>query len=140
MSDKIGNVLRINTESIKTQLLAHAPERAPDALPTYRRHTLFQRAHRELNPNTPATFGNEVSYRIPYDGDLVGRMWLAVTLPSVSAYVDAAITEAGGAADFVGPYWGYRNHLAYCLIDEVAVYLNGVLYDRQTGASMLFDT
>lgn len=80
----------------------------------YRRHTLFAMESIEQTFDGTADFGKKCTCTVSRNGDLVGAMWLEITLPDLWAYdispappggntVD--VTAAGLQKDPLGNYW-----------------------------------
>lgn len=93
----------------------------------YRRHTLFAMESIQQTFDGTADFGRKATCTVSRNGDLVGPMWLEITLPDLLAY-DISPTPADGNSmdvtavgtkDTVGNYWQtltsttYTNPIAY---------------------------
>jgi hypothetical protein len=81
----------------------------------YRRHTNFSMESIEQTFNGTADFGKKVSCTISRNGDLVSRMYLDVTLPTL---------EAG---------YGYVNYVGQALVKSVEVEIGGQRIDKHYG-------
>ena len=82
----------------------------------FRRHTLFAMESIEQTFDGPADFGKRVTTTISKNGDLVGAMWLEITLPDLYGYdivptppdgntVKVDSPTAGLFEDPMGNYW-----------------------------------
>lgn len=85
----------------------------------YRRHTLFAMESVQQTFDGTADFGRKATCTISKNGDLVGPVWLEVTLPDLLAYditpsppdgnaVDVSAAAAGLVRDDNGNYWQTR--------------------------------
>lgn len=96
----------------------------------YRRHTLFAMEAIQQTFDGTADFGRKATCTVSRNGDLVGPVWLEITLPDLLAYdisptppdgnsVDATSAAAGLHQDPVGNYWqslqagSYTNPVAF---------------------------
>lgn len=82
----------------------------------YRRHTLFAMESIQQTFDGTVGFGRKATCTIARNGDLVGPVWLEITLPDLLAYdisptpsdgnsLDATATTTGLFRDAVGNYW-----------------------------------
>jgi hypothetical protein len=94
----------------------------------YRRYTTFavesQRMYFEGSPD----FGQRISCTVPRIGDLLGAIFLVVTLPKL--YLDDGTTTSGGQEV------GYVNSIGHALIQEISIDIGEQQVDRQTGEWM----
>lgn len=65
----------------------------------YRRHTLFAMESIEGTFDGTADFGRKCTCQISRNGDLVGAVWLEITLPDLLAYDITPAPEAGNSVD-----------------------------------------
>ena len=88
----------------------------------YRRHTQFSvESNRMYFDGTP-DFGQKISCLVPRLGDLLGNLFLVVTLP--------ALTLPNGTPV------GYTNAIGHALIEEISVQIGSQEIDKQTGEWM----
>ena len=87
----------------------------------YRRHTNFSMEAIEQTFNGTADFGKRVTCTISRNGDLIHRVYLQVTLPSV---------ENGGVSS---AYFRWVNYVGLFLIKSVEVEIGGQRIDKQYG-------
>lgn len=87
----------------------------------YRRHTNFSMEAIEQTFNGTADFGKRVTCTISRNGDLIHRVYLQVTLPSV---------ENGGVSS---AYFRWVNYVGLFLIKAVEVEIGGQRIDKQYG-------
>jgi hypothetical protein len=88
----------------------------------YRRHSNFAMESIEQTFNGVANFGKRVTCTIARNGDLINKVYLQVTLPSVSY----------AAAD-AGTYFGWVRGVGKALIRQVEIEIGGQLIDRHYG-------
>jgi hypothetical protein len=90
----------------------------------YRRHSNFSMESIEQTFNGVANFGKRVTCTIARNGDLISKVYLQATLPSVSELdVSAAGADSFSWVPFIGQY----------LIKQVELEIGGQLIDRQYG-------
>ncbi len=89
----------------------------------YRRHTNFSMEAIEQTFNGTADFGKKVTCTISRNGDLIHRVYLQVTLPSV----DSASTGTSSA------YFRWVNYVGLFLVKSVEVEIGGQRIDKQYG-------
>jgi len=87
----------------------------------YRRHTNFSMEAIEQTFNGTADFGKRVTCTISRNGDLIHRVYLQVTLPSV---------ENGGVSS---AYFRWVNYVGLFIIKAVEVEIGGQRIDKQYG-------
>ena len=83
----------------------------------YRRHTNFAVESIEQTFNGTANFGRKVTALISRSGDLIGRVYLQATLPSIA--------DAGSLR--------WVDHVGHHLIKQVEVEIGGQRIDKQHG-------
>lgn len=88
----------------------------------YRRYTNFAIESQIIQFDTQPDFGRRVTCVIPKKGDLLGPMWLEVTLP--------AITDTNGTR------LSYPNSAGHALIQEISIDIGEQEIDKQTGEWM----
>jgi hypothetical protein len=89
----------------------------------YRRHSNFAMESIEQTFNGVANFGKRVTCTIARNGDLISRVYLQATLPSLGVNGDAAVTGAVSWVPYVGQF----------LIDSVEIEIGGQRIDKQYG-------
>ena len=85
----------------------------------YRRHTNFAMEAVQQTVNGTVALGNKVSCKIARNGDLLGRIWLEMTVPASTAMAD----------------WGSAR-IGHAVIDFVELEVGGQLIDKQYGEWM----
>lgn len=88
----------------------------------YRRHTNFAIEPQSMFFDGTPNFGQRITCEIPRRGDLLGRMFLEVTLPVVK--------------DTEGTVMSYTNSVGHALIEEITFEVGEQEIDRQTGEWM----
>lgn len=88
----------------------------------YRRHTNFATESMPMYFDGTPNFGQRISCLIPRRGDLLGRVYLDVTLPRIF--------------DSSGNLLSYTNSVGHALIQEIAFEVGEQEIDRQTGEWM----
>jgi hypothetical protein len=88
----------------------------------YRRHTNFATEAQPMYFDGTPNFGQRVTCLIPRRGDLLGRVYLDVTLPQIS--------------DTSGNILAYTNSVGHALISEISFEVGEQEIDRQTGEWM----
>jgi hypothetical protein len=88
----------------------------------YRRHTNFAIESMRMYFDGVATFGKRITCTIPKRGDLLGPLFLEVTLPLIT--------------DESGTYMSYVNSIGHALIQEVSIEIGEQEIDKQTGEWM----
>jgi hypothetical protein len=94
----------------------------------YKRHTSFAIESVIQEFNVRPNFGDRASVTVGNIGDLIGKTYLFVTLPSVPEFINA---ETGLKHDFNVFAWTKR--VGYSLIKRVEIEIGGQLIDRQYG-------
>lgn len=102
----------------------------------HRRHTLFATESIQQNLDGTADFGRKCTCQISRNGDLVGAVWLEVSLPDLAAYDITPTPAEGNSVDVtsaaVGLYKDPNGHYWQTLSN--GVYTNPVgFYDPATG-------
>lgn len=88
----------------------------------YRRYTNFAIESQAIYFDGNADFGKRITCKIPVKGDLLGSMYLEVTLPEVY------LTDGSLAA--------YVNSIGHALIEEISIDIGEQEIDKQTGEWM----
>jgi hypothetical protein len=88
----------------------------------YRRHTNFAIEPQAMYFDGTPNFGQRVSCLIPRRGDLLGRVYLDVTLPLIR--------------DVNGSVLSYTNSIGHALIQEISLEIGEQEIDKQTGEWM----
>jgi hypothetical protein len=86
----------------------------------YKRYTNFSTEPVQQNFNTPANFGSRVTCTISKTGDLINKMYLVVTLPSIPKL------EAPGVCKWV-------KNIGFALIKSIELEIGGILVDKHYG-------
>lgn len=103
----------------------------------YRRHTLFAMESIQQTFDGTADFGRKATCTVARNGDLVGAMWLEITLPDLLEYdisptptggntIDVTAATVGLIKDPVGNYWQTVNGNSYT--NPVSFVLDGTYY------------
>lgn len=88
----------------------------------YRRHTNFATESQPMYFDGTPNFGQRITCLIPRRGDLLGKVYLDVTLPQIR--------------DTNGNILSYTNSIGYALIQEITFEVGEQEIDRQTGEWM----
>ena len=88
----------------------------------YRRHTNFATESQPMYFDGTANFGQRITCLIPRRGDLLGRIYLDVTLPIIR--------------DTSGTVLSYTNSIGHALIQEISFEVGEQEIDKQTGEWM----
>jgi hypothetical protein len=88
----------------------------------YRRHTNFAIESMPMYFDGTPAFGQRITCLVPRRGDLLGQVYLQLTLP--------AIVDASGVA------LSYVNSIGHAIIEEISVEIGEQEIDRQTGEWM----
>jgi hypothetical protein len=88
----------------------------------YRRHTNFATESQPMYFDGTPNFGQRITCLIPRRGDLLGRVYLDVTLPQLR--------------DTSGNLLSYTNSVGHALIQEITFEVGEQEIDRQTGEWM----
>jgi Major capsid protein N-terminus/Large eukaryotic DNA virus major capsid protein len=88
----------------------------------YRRHTNFATESQPMYFDGTPNFGQRITCLIPRRGDLLGRVYLDVTLPQIK--------------DTSGNVLSYTNSIGHALIQEITFEVGEQEIDRQTGEWM----
>ena len=89
----------------------------------YRRHTNFSIEQQIINFDNQADFGRRLTCTLPRKGDLLGPLWLEITLPALTNSV-------------TGEPLSYTNAVAHALIQEISLEIGEQEIDKQTGEWM----
>jgi hypothetical protein len=88
----------------------------------YRRHTNFAVESQPMYFDGTPNFGQRITCLVPRRGDLLGRIYLDVTLPQIK--------------DTTGTPLSYTNAIGHALIQEITFEVGEQEIDRQTGEWM----
>jgi len=88
----------------------------------YRRHTNFSMENFEYDIFDGPSFGLRCAYQLSRNGDLMGKVYLKIIIPSVTP---------NGTSKFA---WTKR--LGHAIIDQIEIRIGGQLIDRQYGSWM----
>lgn len=94
----------------------------------YRRHTNFSIESVVQNFGSPVDFGETVTCLISKSGDLVGKIFLYVEIPSLPKFINP---ETGEEDKIKKIAW--VNNLGYALIKEISIEIGDQLIDKQYG-------
>ena len=92
----------------------------------YRRHTNFSIESIKQTFNGSANFGEEFSSTIQHNGDLISRMYLETTLPSIN--VSNGVTEGTSFKAF-----RWLNWIGHVLIKDTEIRIGGSKIDKHYG-------
>jgi len=103
----------------------------------YRRHTNFSMEAIEQTFNGQVDFGRKVTCTISRNGDLIHRVYLQVTLPSVTCGGQAT-TNDSGSVKYTTPTscsycFRWTNYVGHVLIRSVEVEIGGQRIDKHYG-------
>ena len=98
----------------------------------YRRYTNFSMEAIEQTFNGQADFGRKVTCTIYRNGDLIGRVYLQVTLPGVQCEGDGRelVADTGNSCSYC---FRWANYIGHVLIRAVDVEIGGQRIDRHYG-------
>jgi hypothetical protein len=101
----------------------------------YRRYTNFSMEAIEQTFNGTADFGKRVTCTISRNGDLIGRVYLQVTLPLVECPQNGGNAEGCDVGENACPNYCFRwvNYIGHALISNVQVEIGGQRIDQQYG-------
>ena len=114
----------------------------------YRRHTLFSMESIEQTFDGLPDFGRKCTCQISRNGDLVGPIWLEITLPDLLAYdvsptpadgnsVDLTASTTGLYADPRGNYWEARSDASGNVVySKPAAFFNATANAYHTAATI----
>lgn len=97
----------------------------------YRRHTNFAIESVIQNFSAPANFGEKVTCTLSHIGDLVGKMFLHIDLPSIPKFIDPVTGIENPFKKFA-----WVRSLGFAIIDRVVIEIGGKVIDRQYGEFM----
>jgi len=89
----------------------------------YRRHTNFSMDNKLLQIDGSTDFGQEITLKFQQNGDLVGDIYLEITLPSATSCFSALPTS----------YANWTNSIGFALIESAKLFVGGSLVDEQDG-------
>ncbi len=89
----------------------------------YRRYTNFSIESQIIQFDNQPDFGRRISCLLPRKGDLLGPLWLEITLPAIYDSV-------------TGEPLSYTNSIGHALIQEISLEIGEQQIDRQTGEWM----
>lgn len=95
----------------------------------HRRHTNFAMENIQNNFSGTTTFGRSSTCTISRNGDLVHKVYLKVTLPTIDSLLLASSTNQG-------PIWGWCRKTGHALIKSVEVEIGGQKIDKHYGEWM----
>jgi hypothetical protein len=99
----------------------------------YRKHTNFALESIEQSFNGLADFGKRVQCVIARDGDLLSRLYLQATLPSVNV---GDILGRRGVSEVNASTFQWVDHIGHALIHYVELEIGGQIIDKQYGEWM----
>jgi hypothetical protein len=99
----------------------------------YRKHTNFALESIEQSFNGLVDFGKRVQCVIARDGDLVSRLYLQATLPSINV---GEILGQTGVTDANASTFQWVDHIGHALINYVELEIGGQIIDKQYGEWM----
>ena len=102
----------------------------------YRRHTNFSVEPIPQNFIQPLDFGRKATCIVSKQGDLIGEMFLVITLPGVNVTVGDAGGDAGmGAGMGADPLlrFAWVRKIGFAMIKTIEIVIGGELIDRQYG-------
>ena len=88
----------------------------------YRRHTNFSMDNKLLQIDGTINFGQEITLKFQQNGDLVGDIYLEITLPS--AYCFSTLPTS---------YANWTNSIGFALIESAKLLIGGSIIDEQDG-------
>jgi len=94
----------------------------------YRRHTNFSVESLVQNFSSTANFGETVSCTISRSGDLVGKIFLYVEIPSLPKFINSVTGEEDMSKKIA-----WVNYLGYALVKELFIEIGGKQIDKQYG-------
>lgn len=92
----------------------------------YRRHTNFSTELIAIQFKNKPNFGDKACRLIPKTGDLVRKMYIAITLPEISKFID-------GCCDDLITKFAWVNRIGYAIIKYVEIEIGDILIDRHYG-------
>ena len=96
----------------------------------YRRHSNFAMESIEQTFNGVANFGKRVQCTISRNGDLISRVYLQATLPSVDV---SSILGVEGATDASATHFSWVENVGHALVNYVELEIGGQLIDKHYG-------
>ena len=99
----------------------------------YRKHTNFALESIEQSFNGLVDFGKRVQCVIARDGDLLSRLYLQATLPSVNV---GDILGQSGVSEVNASTFQWVDHIGHALINYVELEIGGQIIDKQYGEWM----
>jgi hypothetical protein len=118
-----GGLLQLVAQGKQDVFLTGNPQMSFFKL-VYRRYTNFAVESQPMYFDGTPNFGQRISCLIPRKGDLLGRVYLDVTLPALTM------------EDSSGEYISYVNSIGNALIQEITFEVGEQEIDRQTGEWM----
>jgi len=99
----------------------------------YRRHTNFSMESIEQTFNGNPDFGKKVSCTISRNGDLIHRVYLQTTLPSVTIDNTSAANLAANSLSGTATAFNWTNWVGHQLVKNVEVEIGGQRIDKHYG-------
>ena len=138
-----GGIAQLASYGLADQYLTGSPQVTFWKL-VYRRHTLFAMESIQQTFDGTADFGRKATCTIARNGDLVGPVWLEISLPDLLAYdisptpadgnsIDVTAAAVGLHVDPKGNYWQTLTGTVYS--DPVAFAAGGAYYGSATVTS-----
>jgi hypothetical protein len=90
----------------------------------YKRHTNFSSETIDQFFKTTPDFGRKVSVTISKNADLLGEIYLSIELPAINEYINSSN---------IRKTFRWVNNIGYALINNVDIYIGGILIDRHLG-------
>ena len=94
----------------------------------YKRYTNFSQELIPLNFNNEVAFGSQSNCKLSHNGDLINRMYLNTTLPSIPVTFDSVTGEEDSDVTYA---WAKK--IGYALIKSIELEIGGITIDKQYG-------
>lgn len=129
----VGNLIQINAMGPEDLYLYGNPQ-TTYFKQVYKRSTNFSTDYYKLIDNQLATmqFGSTAKIRIPFNGDLLGGIYLKVYLKDI-VRTDLYYEQNGVDTNYDPHFTSYVNGIGYNMIDEIKFYINGQLIEKLNG-------
>lgn len=125
-----GGLIELVAQGIQDAYLTEQPQITFFKV-VFRRHTNFAIESVVQNFSSRPNFGEKVSCTISRMGDLVGKIFLYVEIPSLPKFVDLETGEENSIKKIA-----WVNNLGYALINEINIEIGGKEIDKQYGEWM----